>query len=195
MQRTGRIGIADHGHKPLDISLKPRFNVLRFGDPHPKPYFPIGIASLCDSQTPPDAALRLSSILSSIRPKSADVFSAPAASAPRNPPPGVGGRDAPGRRQQDRLSQRRSPRSSRRSPGRSHHPRPCHGRLSRRAGHFPGAQRPTRLLDCIPRGSRPDGTTCCRGAPRPAAGPSRRARRPAPAARPHPGRTSGRGSR
>ena len=42
MQWTRAIRVPDHAHKSLDIALKPRFNVLRSGDTHPKPPFSNG---------------------------------------------------------------------------------------------------------------------------------------------------------
>src|SRR5260221_3775583 len=50
MQRNRAIRVPDHADKPLDIAREPRFNVLRFVETHPKPYAPMGIASISDSQ-------------------------------------------------------------------------------------------------------------------------------------------------
>ena len=42
LQWARAIGVTDHANKPLDITREPRFNVLRFGEPHPTPRCFIG---------------------------------------------------------------------------------------------------------------------------------------------------------
>jgi hypothetical protein len=55
VQRTRTISVSDHAHNSFNIARKPRFNVLRLGDPRPN--VSMGITSLGVSQTPADVIL------------------------------------------------------------------------------------------------------------------------------------------
>jgi hypothetical protein len=54
------IRMPDHAHQAPRHSPKPRFDVFRSGQAHPKPCVPVGFASLSDSQKSPPVTFRLS---------------------------------------------------------------------------------------------------------------------------------------